>query len=155
MLKLPTGELQNKNPMMDKWFFEKTNNTKIQFVRYIFVGGIAAVVNIGLLFVLTSIFDIYYIISNVVAFIAGLTVNYFLTKKLVFTSKTRINSKLEYCIYGIIGIAGLIIDTTILWFLTSKIGIFYLLSKVISTLIVFAWNFSARKLLYMKVDGAN
>jgi hypothetical protein len=29
------------------------------------------------------------------------------------------------------------------------------MSKVISTFIVFVWNFSARKLLYMKVDGSN
>ena len=141
--------------MVNKYLLSKTNNTQIPFIRYFFVGGIAAVVNIGLLFVLTSIFDIYYIISNIEAFIAGLTVNYYLTKKLVFTNKTRISSKLEYFIYGIIGIAGLIIDTMILWFLTSTIGMFYLMSKIMSTLIVFVWNFGARKILYLKVDGSN
>ena len=40
---------------------EKTNDVKIQFLRYIFVGGIAAVVNIGSLYIFTDVFHLYYL----------------------------------------------------------------------------------------------
>ena len=44
---------------MKKLFKEKTNNTFIQFFRYLFVGGFAAIVNIGMLFVFTHFIHLY------------------------------------------------------------------------------------------------
>ena len=129
-------------------FRTKTDNTFIQFFRYLFVGGFAAVVNIGMLYVFTDIVKIYYVISNVLAFILGLLVNYILSKKFVFQDETSINKSKEFIIYAIIGVIGLGIDTLLVWLFTDIIKIYYLLSKIISTGIVFIWNFGARKILY-------
>ena len=115
------------------------------------MGGIAAIVNIGMLYVFTDLFKIYYIISNILAFILGLVVNYLLSKKFVFQEKTSITKKKEFIIYAIIGVIGLGIDTILVWLFTSLCSIYYLLSKVISTLLVFIWNFVARKILYKVV----
>ena len=62
--------------MLNKLFIEKTNDVKIQFLRYIFVGGIAAVVNIGALYIFTDVFHLYYLVSNIFGFILGLITNY-------------------------------------------------------------------------------
>ncbi len=129
-------------------FSGKTNNTIIQFIRYLFVGGIAAIVNIGMLYVFTEIFNFYYILSNILSFILGLIVNYILSKKMVFQDDVTISKNKEFMIYAIIGIVGLGFDTLIVWILTDVIHIYYMLSKIISTLLVFIWNFVARKLLY-------
>ena len=58
------------------FFIEKTNNSIIQFIRYFFVGGLAAVVNIGGLYILSGIFGIQYLLANVIAFILGLITLY-------------------------------------------------------------------------------
>ena len=134
----------------NKIFKEKTNNTVIQFIRYLFVGGIAAVVNIGMLYVFTELFKIYYIISNIMSFILGLIVNYVLSKKLVFQEETSISKKKEFMIYGIIGVIGLGIDTLMVWLISKKM--YYMISKIISTIIVFVWNFGARKVLYKVLE---
>ena len=134
------------------WFFLKTNNTRIQLIRYFFVGGVAPLFSILALFIFTSILNIYYILSNIMGFVIGLTVNYYLTKKIVFTDNVKINSFFEYGIYAIIGFIGLIVDTLFLWYFTSIIGLFYMTSKVISTTVVFLWNFTARKILYLKLE---
>ena len=133
---------------IDKIFIEKTNNFLIQFIRYFFVGGIAAVVNIGLLFIFTDLCNINYILSNIIAFIFGLIVNYCLSKKMVFTNDNSINKYFEFIMYAVIGVIGLGIDTFMLWIFTDKFKIYYMLSKIISTIITFVWNFIARKLLY-------
>lgn len=138
--------------ILNTLFFQKTNNTKLQFFRYIFVGGIAAVVNILALYVFTDIFKVYYLLSNIVGFILGLIVNYVLSKWLIFSDKKNINKLFEFLIYSIIGIIGLGLDTTFMWIATSIYGIYYLLSKIFSTFIVFIWNFSARKLLYILIS---
>ena len=67
--------------LLYKLFIEETKDTKLQFFRYFFVGGFAAVVNIGLLFILTNFLHIHYLISNAVGFIGGLVTNYILSKK--------------------------------------------------------------------------
>ena len=48
--------MKNKDTWFNKLFFEKTDDVKIQFFRYLFVGGFAAVINIGSLFVLKEFF---------------------------------------------------------------------------------------------------
>ena len=138
--------------LINKFFIEKTNNLLIQFVRYFFVGGIAAVVNIGLLFIFTEMFNINYVVSNIFAFIFGLIVNYSLSKKIVFTNDNSINKYFEFIMYAIIGVIGLGIDTLVLFIFTDKFKIYYILSKIISTMITFVWNFIARKLLYKLFD---
>lgn len=133
---------------IDKLFRSATDNTIIQFFRYLFVGGIAAVVNIGMLYVFTDIININYIISNVLSFILGLFVNYLLSKKFVFQGETNISKTKEFVIYAIIGVLGLGIDTLLVWLFTDICGFYYMISKLISTLLVFIWNFGARKVLY-------
>ena len=131
-----------------KLFKEKTNNTFIQFFRYLFVGGIAAVVNIGMLYVFTDVFHLHYILSNVFAFTLGLIVNYLLSKKFVFQDNVSINKAKEFLIYAIIGVIGLGLDTLLIWLFTDIGSIYYMISKLISTMLVLIWNFGARKLLY-------
>ena len=131
-----------------KLFKEKTDNTFIQFFRYLFVGGFAAVVNIGMLYVFTDILHLYYLISNILSFILGLVVNYLLSKKFVFQDETSISKTKEFIIYAIIGVIGLGLDTLFVWLFTDITKIYYMLSKLISTAIVFIWNFGARKVLY-------
>lgn len=138
--------------LLYKLFIEKTTDIKLQFFRYLFVGGFAAVVNIGSLILFTEVFHLYYLISNVIGFLLGLIVNYVLSKWLIFTKEVELNAILEFVIYAIIGVVGLGLDTFFMWVFTSVIGIFYMLSKIISTALVFIWNFLGRKGLYIAVD---
>ena len=134
-----------------KLFLEKTEDTKLQFFRYIFVGGFAAVVNIGSLYVLTEFIHLHYLLANVLGFILGLITNYLLSKWLVFSKENNINKVTEFIIYAVIGIVGLGLDTGFVWLFTT-IGIYYMLSKIISTGLVFIWNFFARKIIYVIID---
>ena len=75
-----------------------------QLINYFWVGGVAAIVNIGALFIFTDFIGLYYIYSNIISFILGLTVNYLLSKQYVFTEEVEINYILEFITYGLIGI---------------------------------------------------
>lgn len=101
-----------------------------------------------MLYIFTDVFGIYYIVSNILSFTLGLIVNYILSKKTVFTQDVSISKYKEFIIYAIIGVIGLLFDTLLLWLFTDKLALFYLISKILSTFIVFIWNFGARKVLY-------
>lgn len=52
------------------------DRTSVQFFRYFFVGGLAFIIDYGLLIFFTEIFKIYYLISATISFLCGLVVNY-------------------------------------------------------------------------------
>ena len=141
-------EIDERNNMFYKLFLEKTNDGKIQFFRYLFVGGFAAVVNIGSLYIFKETFKIYYLVANVLGFILGLIANYVLSKWLVFAKEDSMNEIAEFTIYVLIGVLGLGFDTFFVWLFTDKIGLYFMISKIVSTLLVFIWNFFARKGMY-------
>ena len=128
-------------------------STILQFIKYFFVGLIAAIVNIAMLYIFTDLIKINYIISNIISFTLGLIVNYILSKKYVFVNEKIDNKNFEFVVYGLIGITGLLIDTLLLFILVDKFSIYYLIGKIISTLIVFIWNFVVRKIFYKVVGG--
>ncbi len=146
------NNVDKENNLFYKLVIEKTDNTLIQFIRYLFVGGIAAVVNIGGLYVLNKAFNIYYLIANIISFILGLIVNYVLSKKFVFSKETSFSKIIEFIIYAVIGVIGLILDTIFMWIFTDKLHLYFMISKIISTILVFVWNFVGRKIIYVIIE---
>jgi putative flippase GtrA len=134
-------------------FFKEENDTlKIQLLRYFFVGGIAFLADFGALFLLTQFCHIYYIISAALSFLLGLIVNYILSTRWVFTSRSYKSKYLEFLVFSLIGVIGLGINEIFIWILTDALNVFYLYSKIITTIIVYFWNFFARKNLLFKKE---
>ncbi len=127
------------------FFFDKSDKTSIQLFKYFFVGGIAYTVDFGSLFILTDLVKIHYLISAAIAFTLGLITNYSLSIIWVFSKRTVANKRLEFILFSIIGLVGLGLNEVIIWFFTEWVHFHYLISKVFSTVVVFFWNFFARK----------
>jgi len=127
------------------FIFSKSDKTFVQLFKYGFVGGIAYIVDFGFLFFLTEVFKIHYLISAAVAFTLGLLTNYALSILWVFPKRTLANKQIEFLIFSIIGLIGLGLNEIIIWFFTESIHFHYLISKIFSTVVIFFWNFFARK----------
>ena len=125
----------------------KTNNTNVQLFRYTFVGGFAFMIDFGTLYIFTEYFGIHYLLSAGISFILGLLINYFLSIKWVFNNRTMNNRLLEFFLFSGIGLIGLGLNELFIYILTNILLVYYLLSKIITTLIVYFWNFFARKVM--------
>ncbi len=137
--------------LMIKLFLRQTDSLFIQFFRYFFVGGLAFVVDFGLLYFLTEFVGFYYLFSATISFTAGLCVNYIISIKWVFSQNKGLkNKKIEFLIFSFIGIVGLLLNAIFIWFFTEKLLFYYMISKVLSTVIVYFWNFFARKYILYK-----
>lgn len=148
----------------------KTNNTAVQFFRYIFVGGGATVVQYLILIALKEAFGVNVNLANAVGFIGGLITNYIISKYWVFDKSTVNNKAAEFTAFALIGVVGLGINQGLIWLFDNPLAdkkifgsviparFYYLVGQVIATGITFFWNFFARKLLlYNKKaeDGDN
>ena len=146
--------------MFKKLLFEKTNNSLIQFLRSVIVGVVATVIDIGVLTILVEAFNVNVFIATAIGFIVGLLVNFFISSVWVFEkSKVVKNRVSEFIIFALIGVVGLIINELIVNFFDlylAKSLIFgsfidsdkyYLIGKLVATVIAFVWNFFARKFI--------
>ncbi|MDD4311960.1 MAG: GtrA family protein [Eubacteriales bacterium] len=130
-----------------KLFIEPTAKPFIQFFRYVFVGGCSFLVDAGVLWLCVRA-GLYYLIAAIVGFIAGLIINFFLSRALVFRAQeARVGRVFEFVAYALIGLIGLGLTEALLYFFTDILHVFYMISKVIASAIVLFWNFLARKLL--------
>ena len=137
------------NNLIRQIFIKDTDNVFVQFFRYGIVGGIAAVVNIGMLYVFTEFLGLHYIISNILAFTLGLITNYLLSVRYVFSKERKKDRKLEFIVHAVIGIIGLCLDTLLVYLFTEKVRLYCMTSKIISTGIAFGYNFMARKMFHL------
>ena len=135
-----------KNVDIKGLFIVPTQNGFLQFFRYAFVGGIATIVDWSTLFLLTDIVSIYYLFSACFSFLAGLIVNFLLSKLMVFkTEEAKVNGVLEFVAYAIIGAVGLGLTELIMLGFTDFLKLHYMMSKVIATVMTLVWNYIARK----------
>jgi putative flippase GtrA len=132
--------------LSNKLLKDQTNKTRIQFFRYVLVGGAAFIVDFLSLYILTDFFGVYYLISAAIAFILGIIANYFLSITWVFNKRSIENRHFEFGIFAIIGIIGLGLNEAFIWFFTEDLQLYYLYSKIIAAVIILFWNFFARKL---------
>ncbi|EKE14721.1 MAG: hypothetical protein ACD_12C00326G0002 [uncultured bacterium] len=132
----------NRN-FLNNLLIEKNQKINIQFFRYLLVGGIATLVDLGSLFVLTDLLGIYYLISGAIAFILGLLINYLLARFWVFRSRYSVIK--EFMIFSFIGLIGLGLNELLLYILVAIFYWWYLAAKIVSIFLVLVWNFLARR----------
>lgn len=148
------------------------NNFK-ELLRYALVGGVATVVDWTVLFVFTEYvfpslsYGVY--LAHVFSFLSGLNTNFFLSNRFVFTAvhqKERGRDWKAFLLFGVIGVIGLLMTELGAWLSDLLFGaktllftVFgldvrvYLVTKAILTVIVFLWNYLARKILVYDRKG--
>ena len=111
------------------------------------MGGIAFIVDFSLLYALTEYLNLHYLTSATISFVAGLFVNYLLSKIWVFSDSKFSSKKVEFVLFAVIGVVGLAINDLMIWIFSDLLCLWYMLSKVIATVVTYLWNFFARKYL--------
>lgn len=117
-----------------------------QFGQYLLVGGTAFIVDFSTLYLLTEKLGVHYLASATLGFLLGLATNYALCIAWVFDVRVLKGNRIqEFTIFGLIGIAGLGLNTLILWFLTEVVKVHYLASKLVAAALILFFNFSLRR----------
>jgi putative flippase GtrA len=140
-----------KNKMWNKYFVTETNDSFIQFFRYLFVGGFAFIIDYAASLIFVHSFGIYPVYAASMSFILGLAANYLLCTKWIFIKRNITKQGFDFMAFAVIGVVGLAMKAGFVWFFTEVPHLTIELSNPIATLLVFVWNFLARKcLLYSK-----
>ncbi len=113
---------------------------KKTFPIFFVVGGFCAVLDLALIYIFTDLLGVWYLLSGVLSFIVTATINFLLNKKLTFRNTAQ-NYRRQYTQFLVVAVFGLAINTGLLYICTSLFGIWYLASRVISSLVAMVWNY--------------
>ena len=117
-----------------------------QLIKFGIVGLIATVIDFSFLTLLTEIFGVHYLSSAAIGFIVSTVFNYLASMRYVFKSRFESHEKKkELLIFLLLSMIGLFLNQFFIWLFVERIGIFYIISKIIATTIVMGWNFISRK----------
>ena len=121
-----------------------------QLIKFACVGAIGTIVNLSILYILTEFFFIYYIISEIFAFIASTINNYILDK--FWTFKEKLYEKLikKYIKFIIISLCALILNITILFILVEYFLIWYIIAELFAICGAFTINFMGNRIWTFK-----
>lgn len=120
-----------------------------QLFRFGIVGFTAFLIDAGLLYVLTDFLHIHYLISSVISFTVSLIYNYILSIFWVFDVKKKQTYK-EVLLFTILSVIGLGINQLVMYVGVDFLNIYYMLCKIMATIIVMIYNFITRKIFIEK-----
>ena len=116
----------------------------IQLLRYFFVGGVAAICDIGLFFIFAGYLGWPWFPVSIVTFIIATFVNYFLSIRFVFESGARYKKHVEIAAVYFVSALALAVNQLVLYSTIEVLGWHLLVSKVVATGTVFFWNYFSR-----------
>jgi len=118
-----------------------------QASKYLITGITAAAAEYLLVYILTELGGFWYIASNTAALTAGFWISFLLNRYWSFKSGGRITRQLA--LYFMLFVFNLGFSNLVVWLLTEKAGMHYLLSKAAAMAIIVMWNFAIlRKVIY-------
>ncbi len=133
--------------------FDKKNIK--QFFSYFCVGGISALVEWILFFLLEYFLNLQYLLAVFISFLFSTTVNYFLGRTFTFKSSSYEKKKVKEFLF-VFGVSalGLLFNFILMYIFVDIVGmntnLLKTVAKICSTGIVFLWNFLSRKFLIYK-----
>lgn len=115
-----------------------------RFFIYAFFAGVATVIDMGVLYVLTSMMGMHYLISAVWGYGAGMLTNYSLNKVYTFKN-TSTRYALQMGIFILVALVGLALNQIIMYALVEFGSAHYLVAKVVAVGVVALWSFWGHK----------
>jgi len=121
----------------------------LRFCTFCLVGGSGVLVNMGLLWVLTEIAGLYYLLSSAIGIETSIITNFTLNNFFTFHDRRSPGFKIflkRLLKFNTVSLGGLILNMSVLWFLTSVVGFHYLVSNLFGIAAATLWNYVANLL---------
>jgi len=119
------------------------NRLKEMF-RFAFTGGVCFVVEFLCLTLLVELVHIPVLIATAIAFLISVAVNYALCVKWVFSGAKDGGAAVRTAFLITSGM-GFGLNELLMWLFTGVMNIHYMISKVVSTLLVMIWNYFTKR----------
>ena len=117
--------------------------------NYLIVGACTTLVSIGSYAICSKIFNIYYVISNIISWVLAVLFAYFTNRWFVFHSKNK-NKVKEFISFTGSRVLTLLLDTGLMFLFIELIHLDDLISKILVQVVILVTNYILSKLVVFK-----
>lgn len=117
-----------------------------QILKFGVVGGLAFVIDYGLLALLTELVGLNYLVSGAISFSASVVFNYICSIFWVFEVDQEKSKGQSFAVFLGLSVIGLGLNQLLMWCMVDFGSIHYLIAKIFATAVVMVYNFITRKL---------
>jgi len=114
-----------------------------QFTRFTGVGFISAAGHYGLLITLVQGMGVEPVRASVAGALLGAWINYVMNYRYTFRSRQRHRESVAK--FAVVAAVGLLLNTFFMWLGVDVLNAHYLLSQVVTTVLVLFWSFGANR----------
>lgn len=111
-----------------------------RFLRFLIIGGLAGSIDLLLLYFFTSILGLWYIYSGILSFGIVSIISFVLHKRFTFRNDHP-DYYQQYFKFFLVILGGMIINNGLLFIFTQTFGLWYIFSRILSSLIAMFWNY--------------
>jgi putative flippase GtrA len=123
---------------------------RYKIIRFLFSGAIGAGTNLLILYILTDLLHLYYVISVVISFIIATTVSFIMQKFWTFQDNSKEVVHSQALVFTVVAIINLFINTFIVYASVEFMGFHYLIGQVFASIIVAFESFFIYKIFIFK-----
>ena len=116
-----------------------------QFLSYLFTGGSATIVDIGVFSLLVMSFDLWYVAALGISFVFGVSTNFFLSRRFVFKVYWD-NWLTQYTVFTIVSLNTFLANLGLLKLLVEDFGWERIPSRIVSAAFITVLSFTTHKL---------
>lgn len=125
-----------------------------QFLTFAVVGVMAAIVHFGILALLVETGASGPVMGSAIGFVVAACTSYALNRRFTFNA-TR-DHKGAVPRFALVALGGFLLNAALMELVAVRLGIYYLLAQVVSTLVVMVWNFVGYRLwAFVHADAAS
>lgn len=123
-----------------------------EMIRYLIIGVLTTVVNYAAYWVSTRLFGADELTANWIAWVAAVAFAYVTNKLYVFESHVSSFKALALEIFNFVlaRVVSLFADQAIIWLMVKKMGLYDMLCKLVSNVVVIVMNYIFSKLVIFK-----
>lgn len=114
-----------------------------QFTRFTGVGLISAIGHYGMLIALVQGVGVEPVRASVAGALLGAWINYVMNYRYTFRSRQRHRESVAK--FAVVAAIGLLLNTFFMWLGINVLNAHYLLSQVLTTVLVLFWSFGANR----------
>ena len=119
---------------------------KFDFVKFLIVGALSTIIDWGSFFLIAIILGLHYQISLVIAYTFGGITNYVLNKFFTFKNYSK-QIALQLVTFFTLAFTSLLISMVIMFFLVEVFILHEMISRILTTFIVFIINYFMHKFI--------
>lgn len=118
----------------------------LELIKFFIVGGLSTIIDWSTFYLIGIVFGIHYILSLLIAYTFGAITNYSLNKIFTFKNKSK-KIALQFITFFSLALISLFISILIMFTFVEIFNLHEMVSRIITTFIVFIINFFMHKFI--------